>query len=104
MGFLFSRDVIAKLRDKHGLTQKEVIECFANGEGVYLIDTGEDHQTDPPTMWFMAPTNRNRMLKICFIRKDDDIEIKTAFEPTSDKHLELYRQQAGLSSCWPNEE
>jgi hypothetical protein len=52
----------------------------------------------------MAPTNHNRMLKVCFVRRGADVDIKTAFEPTSDKHLELYRQSAGLSSCWPLEE
>jgi hypothetical protein len=104
MSFKFTPDVITKLADKHGLTQKEVMECFANGEAVYFEDLEEDHKTDPPTWWFMAPTNRNRMLKICFMRKDDDIVIKTAFEPTSGKHLELYRQLAGLPFCWPHEE
>lgn len=102
--YKFSTDVIAKLRDKHGLTQKEVIECFTNSEGVFLEDTQEDHQTDPPTLWFMAPTNHNRMLKVCFMHKDGDIVIKTAFEPSNIKHLELYRQLANLPSCWPEEE
>ncbi len=102
--FKFSPDVIAKLRDRHGLTQKEVTECFANGEAVYFEDMEEEHQTDPPTWWFMAPTNHNKMLKICFIRKDDDIVIKTAFEPSNIKHLELYRQLAKLPPCWPQEE
>lgn len=104
MAITFHQDVIVKLRDKHELTQKEVIECFANGEGLYFLDTAEDHQTDPPTYWFMAPTNHNRMLKICFIRRDGDVVIKTAFEPTSSKHLVKYRQLAGLPSCWPSEE
>ncbi|NII73277.1 hypothetical protein FHW84_001846 [Dyella sp. SG562] len=104
MGFNFSSHVITKLQDDHDVTQKEVMECFANGEAIYFLDPNEDHQTDPPTFWFMAPTNRNRMLKVCFIRRGDDVDIKTAFEPTSDKHLDTYRQQAGLPSCWPNEE
>lgn len=104
MGFRFSKDVIAKLRDRHNVTQKEVIECFANGEAVYLVDTAEDHRTDPPTHWFMSPTNHGRMLKVCFIRKGDDVEIKTAFEPTSSKHLKLYRALAKLPDTWPSEE
>lgn len=101
---LFSQAVAQKLLLKHGVTEKEVVECFANGEGFYLLDANEDHQTDPPTFWFMAPTNHNRMLKICFVRHDGDVDIKTAFEPSSPKHLELYRQQAGLPACWPEEE
>ena len=104
MGFKVSKEVIAKLRDKHNVTQKEVIECFANGEAIYFEDTAEDHRTDPPTLWFMSPTNHGRLLKVFFIRRDDDIEIKTAFEPTSDKHLELYRALAKLPATWPSEE
>lgn len=104
MGFHFDPAVIAKLRDKHGVTQKEVMECFTNGEAIYFEDTEEDHQTDPPTWWFMAPTNHNRLLAVFFIRKDGDIVIKTAFEPTSPKRLENYRQRAGLPAGWPSEE
>ncbi|OOG62055.1 hypothetical protein B0E46_13770 [Rhodanobacter sp. B04] len=100
----FLPDCINKLLVDHQVSQKEVLECFANGEAIYLEDTDEEHRTDPPSWWFMAPTNRNRMLKVCFIRRDGDVVIKTAFEPSSGKHLELYRQRAGLPSCWPSEE
>ncbi|NYE27307.1 hypothetical protein HDE78_000232 [Rhodanobacter sp. K2T2] len=100
----FHQDVIVKLRDKHQVSQKEVLECFANGEAAYFVDTSEEHQTDPPTHWFMAPTNHNRMLKVCFVRRNGDLQIKTAFEPKNDKHLELYRRLANLPSCWPLEE
>jgi hypothetical protein len=100
----FDPAVAAKLLEKHNVTTKEVAECFANGEGIYIVDEAEDHKTDPPTFWFMAPTNHNRMLKVCFVRRGGDVDIKTAFEPTSDKHLELYRQIANLSACWPFEE
>ncbi|MDY1548361.1 BrnT family toxin [Luteibacter sahnii] len=104
MGFHFSPDVIEKLRDKHRVTQKEVMECFANGEGLYFEDDREEHRTDPPTRWFMAPTNRDRMLKVCFMLKNGDIEIKTAFEPSSQSHLDLYRELGKLPPCWPLEE
>lgn len=104
MGFKFSKITIDKLLQKHGVTQKEVMECFANGEAIYFEDSREEHRTDPPTMWFMAPTNRGRVLKVCFMLKDDDIIIKTAFEPTSSEHLELYIKLANLPKCWPDEE
>lgn len=104
MGFKFSRSVIEKLRAKHNLTQREVMECFANGEGIYFIDNREENKTDPPTQWFMAPTNRGRMLKVCFMLVDDDIVIKTAFEPEKSVHLEMYIELADLPMCWPEEE
>ncbi|HEV7776909.1 MAG TPA: DUF4258 domain-containing protein [Luteibacter sp.] len=99
-----SKDVFEKLRDKHDVAPIEVTQCFANGAGVYLIDTGEDHRTDPPTHGFISVTNRNRILKVCFVRRGADIQVKTAFEPGSDKHLSLYRELAGLPACWPQEE
>lgn len=101
---LVARAVAKKLLDKHRVTEKEVVECFANGEGIYLLDEDEDHHTDPPTYWFMAPTNHNRILKVCFIRRGNNVDVKTAFEPSSPKHLEQYCQQAGLPACWPEEE
>lgn len=104
MGFKFSRAVAEKLRTKHNLTEKEVMECFANGEGIYFIDSREEHKTDPPTKWFMAPTNHGRMLKVCFILEAGDIVIKTAFEPDKPVHLETYIRSAGLPNCWPDEE
>jgi hypothetical protein len=32
------------------------------------------------------------------------LQVKTAFEPGSDKHLSLYRELAGLPAYWPREE
>jgi hypothetical protein len=104
MGFKFSPAVIDKLKNKHNVTQKEVMECFNNGEAIFFIDDREEHATDPPTKWFMAPTNRGRLLKVFFIVENGDIEIKTAFEPTSPSHLETYIQKAGLPRCWPNDD
>lgn len=100
----FKKGMAEKLETLHGVTTKEVGECFANGEGAYFLDDLEDHRTDPPTYWFMAPTNHNRMLKVCFVRRGADVDVKTAFEPTSDKYLDLYRRLAKLPSCWPLEE
>ena len=76
-----SSSVLIKLGEKHGVTIREVEQCFENKCGVYLIDDREDHQTDPPTLWFIAPTNRDRLLKVVFIFIDGNVHIKTAFEP-----------------------
>lgn len=104
MAIKFSRSVAMKLLTKHDVTEKEVVECFANGEGLYYRDTQEDHDTDPPTMWFMSVTNRGRLLKVCFVRRGSDVDIKTAFEPKGPKPLETYIQLAKLPACWPSEE
>lgn len=104
MAFKMSGKTSAKLLERHGVSMKEVFECFANGEAKYYEDPREEHRTDPPTFWFVAPTNHGRLLKICFIRGDGDIVIKTAFEPKGDGPLNLYIQLAGLPAGWPNEE
>ena len=89
---IVSAGVLAKLRDKHQIDRREVEQCFENLCGDYLEDTREDHRTDPPTLWFIAPTNRGRLLKVVFLFRDGNAHIKTAFEPeqqaieTYDRH------------------
>ena len=56
-----------------------------NRGGHYLKDTREKNQTIPPTLWFIAETNRGRRLKICFVPggpgNPDGPVLKTAYEP-----------------------
>ena len=78
---IVSAGVLAKLRDKHGITIREVEQCFENLCGEYLEDTREDHQTDPPTLWFIGPTNQDRLLKIIFVIRDGNVFLKSAYEP-----------------------
>ena len=89
--FIVSAGVLVKLRDKHNVSQREVEQCFENLCGVYLEDTREDHQTDPPTLWFIAPTNRGRLLKIIFMFIDGNVHIKSAFEPHQEA-IDIYDQ------------
>lgn len=82
MSLIFSKAIIAKLQDKHGVNKDEVAECFLNRDGGLLIDTREEHHSDPPTKWFVAETDMGRVLKVCFIQHSDGkIIIKTAYEP-----------------------
>lgn len=73
--------IIEKLRDKHRVSVREVEQCFENRCGDYLIDDREDHATDPVTLWFVAPTNQDRLLKVAFIFENGNVHIKSAFEP-----------------------
>jgi len=68
------------LREKHQVERREVEQCFANKCGLSLIDSREDHQSDPPTLWFVAPTNRGRLLKVVFIFREGKVFLRTAFE------------------------
>jgi uncharacterized DUF497 family protein len=79
--FIVSSSVLTKLKDKHGITVREVEQCFENKCGMYVEDEREDNRTDPATLTFIAPTNQNRLLKVAFIFLDGNVHIKTAFEP-----------------------
>lgn len=84
MEFKISAGVATKLRDKHQVSQQEVVECFYNKWGRFFTDTRLEHQTDPPTYWFISETDKNRRLKVVFIRHPDLFEIKSAFPPELD--------------------
>lgn len=81
--------ILEKLKTKHDVTAAEVDQCFRNKIGTYLSDDREDHQTDPPTLWFVAPTNCERLLKVAFVFRDGNIYIKSAYEP-SEAVIEIY--------------
>lgn len=91
MGDIFiSGKTEAKLRDKHGVSVAEVHQCFANRTGKLLQDNREQHRTDPPTVWFIAPTNKGRLLKVCFV-PDGDLYVRTCYPP-ADVELAIYRK------------
>lgn len=75
-----SQAIIDKLRDKHQVDRREVEQCFDNKCGTFLRDDREDHRSDPPTLWFVAPTNRGRLLKVVFIYRDGKVFLRTAYE------------------------
>lgn len=90
---IVSSAILAKLRDRHQVSRREVEQCFENLCGVFLEDTREDHRTDPPTQWFVAPTNRGRLLKVIFILRDGNVFLKSAYEPEPEA-IEIYERHA----------
>jgi hypothetical protein len=93
MGVKISKAVEAKLLDKHGVTRKEVIECFTNMERAPLKDLREEHDTVPPTLWMISETNHRRRLKVIFMVKDGDAEVKSAYEPEEEAQY-IFRTRA----------
>ncbi len=57
MSLIISARVREKLKQKHRVSEDEIIDCFANINGRYLRDKREQHQTNPPTLWFIAETD-----------------------------------------------
>lgn len=86
---IISAAILAKLRERHNVTRREIEQCFENKVGGYLLDEREDHKTDPPTLWFVAPTNCDRLLKIIFVFADGNIHIKSAYDPAQSV-VEMY--------------
>ncbi len=80
---LISARVSEKLKNKHLIVRNEVEHCFANRVGGLLIDSRELRRTNPPTLWFIAKTNKGRLLKIVYIQKGSEIHLKSAFEPNA---------------------
>lgn len=92
MAMKISVKVRAKLASKKPpVTDDEISQCFANATGCYLIDTREEHKSDPPTHWFIAETDRGRQLKVVFVERDEDMHIRTAYDP-NEVELHLYRK------------
>ncbi|OPH34934.1 hypothetical protein [Moraxella atlantae] len=84
--FVISPKILAKLNEKHAVTEQEVIECFYNSDdGDDLEDTREQHQTLPPTLWFLAYTDKGRLLKVCFVFQEEKqtFYVKSAYEPNT---------------------
>ena len=86
-----SEAVKTKLLDKHQVTVREVEHCFYNREGRLLYDQRALTKTHPPTLWFIAPSNQNRLLKIVYIQKGNEVILKTAYEPNK-QELAIYER------------
>ena len=88
-----SQTVLQKLLTKHGVTRREVEQCFENKCGLFLFDDREDHRTDPPTLWFVAPTHKGRQLKVIFIYREGQVHLRSAYEADQSTCM-LYNHKA----------
>lgn len=87
MNLKFSDRIRSKLSTRHGVSEDEILQCFANREGLALKDTREKHKTDPESQWFVAETDAGRLLKVVFMFHSSNkcIEIKTAYNANQDE-------------------
>ncbi len=94
MRLIVSPSVRQKLKTKHHVTIDEVEECFLNQTRVFLEDDRTEHLTMPQTRWFIAETDRGRVLKVVFIEHPSEVyELKTAYEPSSEEER-IYEKYA----------
>lgn len=95
MALRISPKVLAKLASKSPpVTKEEVEQCFATRTGGYLMDTREEHLTNPITRWFISETYYGRKLKIAFVPEGGDIHLRTAYDPNPTE-LRIYTRYAG---------
>ena len=79
--FRISPRVTEKLLEKHDVSREEIWQCFLNREGPSFRDTRDRHATNPPSVWFVAPTDKGRALKVVYIEYPTYYAIKSVFEP-----------------------
>lgn len=95
MPIIIHPSIAAKLGSAHGVSEREVAQCFDNMDRAALLDKREKHKTNPPTQWFISVTNKNRELKVVFIQNGRDIVVKSAFEPNAEERR-IYLKYASL--------
>lgn len=89
MEFRISARIREKLQQKHNVSVEEVYQAFMNREGPSFTDDREDHQSVPPTYWFIAETDCGRKLKIVYVAYPEFFAIKSAFD-ANDTWTALY--------------
>lgn len=82
---IISEAILKKLKEKHDVCRREVEQCFENLEGPLLVDNREEHRSDPPTLWFLSRTNKNRLLKIAYIQRGSKVFLRTCYAPNDDE-------------------
>lgn len=92
MRIICSEGIRAKLQAKHEVSLKDVYECFENRSRGFLEDSSEEHRTEPPTLWFIAPNNHGRLLKVCFVFRDGAVYLRTAFPPSA-SNVAMYEDE-----------
>lgn len=86
MKLIISSAVRNKLANKvPPVSEEDIVQCFANRVGKYLIDTRDSNLTNPLTRWFIAETDFGRKLKVVFIPTKDGIVIKSSYSPNSEE-------------------
>ncbi len=82
MDLKISKGITAKLKSKHKVTLEEVTEAILNYSGEILEDNRAQHQTKPPTIWYISETDAGRPLKLVFVATEP-LTLKTAYQPSA---------------------
>jgi hypothetical protein len=93
VGLEISNAVRHKLSSRHNVTEDEISECFDNRDGKFLTDTREEHKTSPLSQWFIAETDKGKLLKVVFMYYEEGkrVVIKSCFTPNSEE-IRIYNK------------
>jgi uncharacterized DUF497 family protein len=93
MEYVIDSQKIEEKLAKRGITLEHIYQCFQNKVGRALHETRPQHQTIPPTLWFIARTDADRLLKIVFMyyATSQEVHIKSAYDP-SPEDIERYER------------
>ncbi len=81
---ILSQKITDKLRGR-GISVSDLVECFANRTAGFLVDDREEHKTNPDTLWFVAETEKGRILKIMFVPAGTmATDIKSAYDSSAE--------------------
>ena len=92
MDLKVSKQVHAKLKNKHQVSLDEVVEAIVNYSGVIFEDSRAQHKTKPPTILYISETDDGRPLKLVFVATNP-LTLKSAYQP-SQAAIERFIQSA----------
>lgn len=98
MELFISPEIKEKLLRKHGVTTEMVLEAVANRKRALLIDSREQHRTNPPTCYFFSTTDDGRILKVVLVANlaTGEVWLKTAYTPSDPAAQQNYEKIARL--------
>jgi len=73
------------------VSEEDIRHCFGNQTHEPLVDTREEHQTDPITRWIVAEAPCSRMLKVIYVPREDGVFIKSAYDATEEIQRIYYK-------------
>lgn len=86
-----------KLITRHHVSKSELDQAFLNRTGPYILETRQKNQTTPPTEWFIARTDTDRLIKVVVVfDPPQGLFIKSAFE-AGRAEIDFYTQKTGIA-------
>ncbi|TLS17119.1 MAG: hypothetical protein FDZ72_15810 [Betaproteobacteria bacterium] len=94
MKLIITPKIREKLANKEPpVSEEEIRQCFGNQTHRAVLDTREQHKTDPLTRWFVSETDHGRKLKIMYVPDPAGIFIKSAYNATEEVQR-IYKERA----------